>query len=96
MRLLALLVDKTAEGRSQQVRPPTDAELLATAVVAVRITHASLKSRTGGPRDLESDQAFQVWTGVVPMALHAHAPLAEGHSDLPPPRLPERLRALLE
>lgn len=97
-RVLALLVDKVAEGRSKQARPPTDAELHATAVVAVRITHASLKTRTGGPRDMESDQGFEVWTGVVPMALHAHVPIADIpiRDDLPAPRLPDRLRALLE
>lgn len=97
-RVLALLVDKVAEGRSKEARPPTEAELQATAVVAVRITHASLKTRTGGPRDLESDQRFEVWTGVVPLALRAHPPVSDSplRGDLSPPRLPDRLRALLE
>jgi transposase len=93
-RLLARLVDKVATGRSAQARPPTDAELLATAVIAVRITHASMKSREGGPRDLPGDEGFAVWTGVVPLQLRAQAaePEARVQPEWLAPMLPDRLR----
>lgn len=89
-RVLALLVEKLATGRSKQARPPSDAELQATAVIAVRITHASLKVREGGPRDVPGDENWPVWGGVVPLALRINA-LPEA-TDWPAPDVNPRLR----
>lgn len=48
-------------------RTPTEAEIRATHVVAVPITEASAKIRTGDPVDEPDDLAGSHWAGVVPL-----------------------------
>ncbi len=72
-RLAALdaLVEHVCAGRSKDVRPPNDRELLQTLVLALPITEASAKIRTGGPVDDEEDYALTHWAGVIPLRLTA-------------------------
>jgi nitroimidazol reductase NimA-like FMN-containing flavoprotein (pyridoxamine 5'-phosphate oxidase superfamily) len=68
---LRLIVDHVVPGRSATLRANTRKELAATAVVAVPLAEASVKSRTGGPKDGPADVASGVWAGVVPLTTTA-------------------------
>jgi nitroimidazol reductase NimA-like FMN-containing flavoprotein (pyridoxamine 5'-phosphate oxidase superfamily) len=68
---LRLIVDHVVPGRSATLRANTRKELAATAVVAVPLAEASVKSRTGGPKDEPADVASGVWAGVVPLTTTA-------------------------
>jgi nitroimidazol reductase NimA-like FMN-containing flavoprotein (pyridoxamine 5'-phosphate oxidase superfamily) len=69
-------------GRWYDVRQPTDQELKATTVLALPLSEASAKVRTGPPIDDDDDYALPVWAGVLPLKLVAGAPIND-------PRLPE-------
>jgi nitroimidazol reductase NimA-like FMN-containing flavoprotein (pyridoxamine 5'-phosphate oxidase superfamily) len=68
---LRLIVDHVVPGRSATLRPSTRKELAATAVVAVPLAEASVKARTGGPKDEPEDVSSGTWAGVVPLRLVA-------------------------
>ncbi len=68
------IVEHIVPGRWRDVRPPTDAEMKATSVLALDIDEASAKVRTGPPLDDEDDYASTAWAGVVPLASHALEP----------------------
>ncbi|HEX9118192.1 MAG TPA: pyridoxamine 5'-phosphate oxidase family protein [Anaerolineae bacterium] len=68
---LAAVTEHLTPGRWAEVRPPTAAELKATAVVALAIENATAKLRAGPPSDDEADYALPVWAGVLPLALQA-------------------------
>jgi nitroimidazol reductase NimA-like FMN-containing flavoprotein (pyridoxamine 5'-phosphate oxidase superfamily) len=76
-RLAALraIVEHVVPGRWDEARRPSAAELAQTLVVALPISEASAKVRSGGPRDDAADHALDVWAGVVPLALVAGAPI---------------------
>jgi hypothetical protein len=69
LRALAALVEQIVPGRTADSRPPTDAELRATLVLALPLTEASAKVRTGPAVEDEEDVALGHWSGVVPLAL---------------------------
>jgi nitroimidazol reductase NimA-like FMN-containing flavoprotein (pyridoxamine 5'-phosphate oxidase superfamily) len=68
-------------GRWADVRRPTRQELAATTVLAIRLSEASAKVRTGPPIDDEEDYELPVWAGVLPLEVSHGAPVAD-------PRLP--------
>jgi nitroimidazol reductase NimA-like FMN-containing flavoprotein (pyridoxamine 5'-phosphate oxidase superfamily) len=68
-------------GRWADVRWPTAQELAATTVLAIPLSEASAKVRTGPPVDDEEDYALPVWAGVLPLGVERGAPE-------PDPRLP--------
>jgi nitroimidazol reductase NimA-like FMN-containing flavoprotein (pyridoxamine 5'-phosphate oxidase superfamily) len=70
---LSLIVDHVVPGRMATLRANTRKELAATAVIAVPLAEASVKSRTGGPKDDDQDVATGTWAGVVPLSLRAGA-----------------------
>ena len=69
-------------GRWADVRWPNAQELAATTVLAIQLSEASAKVRTGPPIDDEEDYALPVWAGVLPLGVEPGAPV-------PDPRLPE-------
>jgi uncharacterized protein len=73
---LEAIVDKVVRGRGARCRPPSDAELRGTSVLALPIDEASAKLRCGPPRDDEADLATPHWAGVVPLVTRAAAPIA--------------------
>ncbi|HEX8907566.1 MAG TPA: pyridoxamine 5'-phosphate oxidase family protein [Anaeromyxobacteraceae bacterium] len=94
---LAAILEHVLPGRGRQVRPPSDAELGATLVIAIPTAEASAKARRGPPIDLESDRAASCWAGEIPLRLVAGSPRPDGDvsAALPrprPPALPPRLR----
>ncbi len=64
-------------GRWQEIRQPTEKELQVTTVLAVPLTEASAKVRTGPPIDEEADYALPVWAGVLPFELTPQTPLPD-------------------
>ena len=78
---LRAFTEQVAPGRWAEIRWPTEQELKATTVLALPLTEASAKVRTGPPIDDEEDYALPVWAGVLPLDLTPQAPIAD-------PRLP--------
>ena len=71
------IVEHIVPGRWQDVRPPSENELKATAIVAMPIEEASAKIRTGPPKDFDEDLALPAWTGVIPLDLRRGPPYPE-------------------
>ena len=71
---LEALVEHLAPGRSAEARGPSEKELAATEIVAVPLDEASVKLRTGPPKDARGDLGLDVWAGVVPLRVTAGAP----------------------
>jgi uncharacterized protein len=80
---LRLIVDHVVPGRSATLRANTAKELAATAVLAVPLAEASVKARTGGPKDDPDDVATGTWAGVVPLAVRAGAPRPDADGPIP-------------
>lgn len=78
---LDAIVDHVLPGRTGEVRANTPKELAATKVVALAITEASAKVRTGGAHDEDIDLGTAVWAGVVPLRIVAGEP--EASDDVP-------------
>jgi nitroimidazol reductase NimA-like FMN-containing flavoprotein (pyridoxamine 5'-phosphate oxidase superfamily) len=55
--------------RWDHARTPSRKELAATAVIALPLDEASVKVRSGGPKDDEEDYDSGIWAGVLPAAL---------------------------
>jgi nitroimidazol reductase NimA-like FMN-containing flavoprotein (pyridoxamine 5'-phosphate oxidase superfamily) len=68
-RVLDALTEKLLVGRSAQVRPPTEAELAKTHIVALPLSEASAKIRRGPPIDDDADLALPYWAGEIPLRL---------------------------
>jgi nitroimidazol reductase NimA-like FMN-containing flavoprotein (pyridoxamine 5'-phosphate oxidase superfamily) len=85
---LEAIVEHIVPGRWADVRWPTENELKATAVLALRIDEASAKVRSGPPLDDEEDYALDVWAGVIPFASEPLEPQADPRLDagIAPPR----------
>jgi len=66
---LRAVTEQLIPGRWDAVRAPTRKELAATSVLALPLTEASVKVRTGPPGDEPEDLELPVWAGVVPMAV---------------------------
>jgi uncharacterized protein len=97
MAALFRFSEKLLPGRWDDVRPLTDQEFAATAIVAVEIEDAAAKIREGMPKDEPEDLGFPTWAGVVPMRQAPGAPEADEHTPagLPlPGYLAEALTAL--
>jgi uncharacterized protein len=75
---LEALTEKLTPGRWAQVRPPSRGELAGTLVLAIPLTEASAKVRTGPPVDDEADYALPVWAGEIPLTLVAGEPVPDG------------------
>jgi uncharacterized protein len=73
-RSLEALVEKLVPGRWAEVRPPTEKELRATAVLRIPLEEASAKLRSGPPIDDDADYELPVWAGVVGLRLAAGDP----------------------
>lgn len=68
LRALESVVEHTTPGSWRHARRPSRKELAATAVLALDLTEASLKVRTGPPGDDEQDVAADLaWAGVLPV-----------------------------
>lgn len=68
-RAMDLTVDHVVPGRAATLRANTRKELAATAMLAVPLHEASLKTRTGGVEDEPEDVESGAWAGVLPLRL---------------------------
>jgi uncharacterized protein len=74
---LAAFTEKLVPGRWSEIRPPSPRELRATNILALPLTEASAKRRSGPPDDDDTaDAALDTWAGVVPVRTEYGAPSA--------------------
>lgn len=88
LEALRRVVDHGFPGRSLASRPPSEAELQATMVVALLIEEASVKVRAGGPLDDDEDLSLPHWAGVIPLRMVGDAPIGDPLHP-PPGQAPE-------
>jgi nitroimidazol reductase NimA-like FMN-containing flavoprotein (pyridoxamine 5'-phosphate oxidase superfamily) len=74
---LRAISEQIVPGRWDDVRWPTEQELKATKVLALPISEASAKVRTGPPLDDEEDYAMKVWAGILPFRVQPQVPLPD-------------------
>ena len=74
---LRAISEQIVPGRWDDVRWPTEQELKATKVLALPISEASAKVRTGPPLDDEEDYAMKVWAGILPFRVQPEAPFPD-------------------
>ena len=77
IRALQRFTNHIVSDRWEELRPPTDQELRATAVLSLPITEASAKVRSGPPLDDEKDYSSPIWAGVVPIHVSAGDPISD-------------------
>jgi uncharacterized protein len=79
-------------GRWTAAREPNRKEMAATAVLALPLAEASVKTRVGGPLDEPDDYVLDVWAGVIPVRTVLGTPQPD--PALPPGLpVPEHIRA---
>ena len=66
---LRTITDHLIPGRWAAARQPTRKEMAATSVLSVPLTEASVKIRTGMPKDEGEDLDLDVWAGVLPVSV---------------------------
>jgi nitroimidazol reductase NimA-like FMN-containing flavoprotein (pyridoxamine 5'-phosphate oxidase superfamily) len=75
LRALRAIVEHTTPGSWQHARQPSRKELAATSVLALDMSEASVKVRTGPPGDDPADVATgAAWAGVLPVRTTFGAP----------------------
>jgi nitroimidazol reductase NimA-like FMN-containing flavoprotein (pyridoxamine 5'-phosphate oxidase superfamily) len=79
---LNVIVDHLVPGRSHATRPPNRKELAKTSVLALSLTEASLKTRSGEANDEPEDLDLPYWTGVIPLRVTAGEPITNTDCDL--------------
>jgi uncharacterized protein len=72
---LRALTEHIIPGRWDEVRGPSPEEMKATLVLALPLTEASAKVRTGPPIDDEEDYELSVWAGELPLRMVAGTPI---------------------
>ena len=70
-------LDHLVPGRWSDSRQPDDKETEATTVLSVPIAEASVKIRSGPPKDSAKDLGLGYWTGVIPVKLTAGKPVPD-------------------
>jgi uncharacterized protein len=76
-RALEIITDHLIPGRWAASRQPTKKEMAATSVLALSLAEASVKIRTGGPKDDDEDYDLDVWAGVLPMTVAWGTPVPD-------------------
>ena len=79
MAALRAFTNHVVPGRWEQVRPPSERELLQTSVLALPLSEAVAKARTGPPLDAEEDISASTWAGVIPLVTRPGVAIADRH-----------------
>jgi len=74
---LRAFVDHLLPGRWDDCKQPDRKESDATVVLAVPIDEASIKVRSGPPKDAAKDLGEGHWTGVIPLTIEAGEPVPD-------------------
>ncbi len=69
MTALAAITEHLIPGRWDNSRRPTKKEMAATIVLALSLDEASVKARSGGPKDDDEDYDLDYWAGVLPITM---------------------------
>ena len=77
LEALKAFTEHVMRDRWAQVRPPNRQELAGTLVLALPLTEASAKIRSGAPADDEADYELPVWAGELPLRLTTLEPVAD-------------------
>lgn len=82
---LKLLIEHLTPGRLEQLRPMTNKEVAATAVLALPLVDFTVKARAGGPTDADEDGDRDIWAGELPLETNVGRPRpAPGLAPRPP------------
>lgn len=88
MKAFHALIDHLLPGRWDDSRRPDAKEIAATTVLTVPLDEASVKIRSGPPKDAAKDLDLDYWAGVIPLSLQSGAPQADpamqGDTTAPP------------
>lgn len=74
---LRAMMERLFRGRWSSLRPVRRKELNATRILAIPLSVASAKVRTGPPDEDPSDLTWPVWGGVIPLVTSLGAPIAD-------------------
>lgn len=74
---LRAMVERLFPGRWDRLRPLRPSELAATRILAIDLSEASAKIRSGPPDEDPDDLSWPVWAGVLPIATVAAEPVAD-------------------
>ncbi len=66
-RELDRFVDRLYPGRRGSLRPNETQEIKGTTVIGMEMEEASVKIRSGDPKDDDADYALDCWAGVIPI-----------------------------
>lgn len=77
MAAFKALLDHLIPGRWEDSRQPDEKEVQATTVLAMPIDEASVKIRSGPPKDAAKDLDLPYWTGVIPLSLTSSAAIPD-------------------
>jgi nitroimidazol reductase NimA-like FMN-containing flavoprotein (pyridoxamine 5'-phosphate oxidase superfamily)/GNAT superfamily N-acetyltransferase len=77
MVAMRALVEHVTPGRWEHTRQPHPNELAASMVLALPISEASAKVRSGGPLDDDADYSLPHWAGVIPLRTQALTPIPD-------------------
>lgn len=77
MAALAVVSDQILKHRWEEARLPNAKEMKATKVLALTISEASAKVRTGPPGDDKPDYELDIWAGVLPIERHFGQPIVD-------------------
>jgi hypothetical protein len=81
MAAIEAFTERLIPGRWEEVRPPTAKELKAIQVLALPLSEASAKLRSGPPLDEEQDYALDAWAGVIPLETVAGTPVPDARLE---------------
>jgi nitroimidazol reductase NimA-like FMN-containing flavoprotein (pyridoxamine 5'-phosphate oxidase superfamily) len=70
-------LDHLVPGRWDDTRQPDAKESDATIVLSVPIAEASIKVRSGPPKDSAKDLGLGYWTGVIPLEMTSGSPIPD-------------------
>jgi uncharacterized protein len=74
---LRTMVEQLLPGRWSEARHPSESELRATTILALDISEASAKVRSGPPQDNAQDLQRPVWAGEIPLRTSALMPVPD-------------------
>jgi uncharacterized protein len=79
MEAMRCFMNHLVPGRWEEVRPPSERELLQTSVLALPLDEAVAKARTGPPLDAEEDISASTWAGVIPLVTRTGQAVPDRH-----------------
>jgi uncharacterized protein len=74
---LRAIVEHMLPGRWEEARSPSASELRSTSILAVPLTEASAKVRSGPPQDAETDLNAATWAGEIPLRVISLPPIRD-------------------